>query len=524
MIDNVIKRDEILNSFPGILSTDLDEIYFNVLPHFVFYETISKNKKDCFCTHCKTNYIESPNERIYTNINSITHNAEGTCIKCKHPITYRCANKGRGVLKGRRNICIFSAVGDELYIRCFVVHYYFPHNEDIPEIDTDERHRYYLSKEGCQHWKFAGYKETKWQTVYSENEPTFSAGMFVPADNSYVIINPDKIYKTFLKYSELEQYYVSCGNRTITYLCFYAKHPNIEYLMKTGFDELVLDRIEGTSRGRINWKSNDVKRMLGLNKQEFMLLSEKGSNAYWKYKEIRRLTPEYSVSWRWDLFERYGNNLTYMIKIRELTDFNFKQIINYADKQQKARTSGILIDWKDYLEDCVKLNYNIKDSAISKPTDIYEAKKNIRQIIADLQNQKINFAIKEREKELQEWIMTHDGLTIVVPKSVNDIIREGRIQNHCVGGYCDKHANGLTNILFLRKLKQKSKPYYTMEISKTGQIIQCRGYNNNRNKEKTKDVIDFEVKYQKFLNAIFRKKSKKITENATDNQMLENVG
>jgi hypothetical protein len=103
---------------------------------------------------------------------------------------------------------------------------------------------------------------------------------------------------------------------------------------------------------------------------------------------------------------------------------------------------------------------------------------------------------------------------IVLPQSVEDIVREGKLQNHCVGGYADRHAEGKLHILFLRKIAEPTVPYYTMEVSTNGNIRQCRGYANNwahkGGKPKTDDIIEFEKRYQKYLTKLFKKHKQKL--------------
>lgn len=97
----------------------------------------------------------------------------------------------------------------------------------------------------------------------------------------------------------------------------------------------------------------------------------------------------------------------------------------------------------------------------------------------------------------------------MIPKSVQEIIDEGKRLNHCVGGYAQRHAEGRLTILFLRTTDKPDVPYYTMEVNTEGRIIQCRGYRNNcANNPKPQDIIDFENEYQDYLDAVFGKRIK----------------
>ncbi len=81
--------------------------------------------------------------------------------------------------------------------------------------------------------------------------------------------------------------------------------------------------------------------------------------------------------------------------------------------------------------------------------------------------------------------------------------------NHCVGGYAERHAKGKLTILFLRTADKPDVPYYTMEVSTDGRIVQCRGFkNNNANNPKPQKIIDFENDYQTYLDALFGRNNK----------------
>lgn len=95
---------------------------------------------------------------------------------------------------------------------------------------------------------------------------------------------------------------------------------------------------------------------------------------------------------------------------------------------------------------------------------------------------------------------------------MKEIEDEGRILSHCVGGYAERHAMGKLSIMFLRKASEPNKPYYTVEVSKYGGIVQCRGYRNNvvqnGGEDKPQEIKDFEQKYQRYLDRVFAEKRK----------------
>ncbi len=64
---------------------------------------------------------------------------------------------------------------------------------------------------------------------------------------------------------------------------------------------------------------------------------------------------------------------------------------------------------------------------------------------------------------------------VEIPQKTEDLKFEGKKLNHCVGSYIDRVITGKTQIVFLRKEKQK--PLITLEI-KDDRIIQAKGESN----------------------------------------------
>lgn len=73
---------------------------------------------------------------------------------------------------------------------------------------------------------------------------------------------------------------------------------------------------------------------------------------------------------------------------------------------------------------------------------------------------------------------TDGQYSIMLPENGSDLVREGSLLHHCVGGYADRVANGYTTIVFLRKNKDINTPFYTIEVDNDDKIVQIHGANN----------------------------------------------
>ena len=109
--------------------------------------------------------------------------------------------------------------------------------------------------------------------------------------------------------------------------------------------------------------------------------------------------------------------------------------------------------------------------------------------------------LKQKYRPL-EW--TDGELCIVVPESNADLVTEGMVLHHCVGGYGEKHVEG-RSIFFVRKYRRPERSYYTLNEDLTGMEpfrIQLHGYRNEYNDDGSmhsipKKVLDFVSRWEK---------------------------
>lgn len=107
-----------------------------------------------------------------------------------------------------------------------------------------------------------------------------------------------------------------------------------------------------------------------------------------------------------------------------------------------------------------------------------------QQEIADEKNREKEAKMKKLDEKRKKVFEAEDEEFLIrLPLKLSEIIKEGSSLNHCVGGYVDRHANGDTTILFLRKKSDKDKSFYTIECHGTDpkkgiDVRQIHGQNN----------------------------------------------
>lgn len=73
-----------------------------------------------------------------------------------------------------------------------------------------------------------------------------------------------------------------------------------------------------------------------------------------------------------------------------------------------------------------------------------------------------------------------DTYFIKACKELTDLLIEGSTLHHCVGSYVNSVSEGREYILFLRKVSEPDTPYFTIDVTPSGQVRQIHGlYNCN---------------------------------------------
>lgn len=167
-----------------------------------------------------------------------------------------------------------------------------------------------------------------------------------------------------------------------------------------------------------------------------------------------------------------------------------------------------LVDYRDYIRICKELNYDLRDTAISRPQNFTAAHDRVMLIQEQLRKDARAKALQnvasvyERLHGLIEW--TDGKLQVRMAHDAEDLVREGREMCHCVGGYCERVGEGRCIIFFVRRAAEPDKVFYTVEIKPNLQhleVVQCRGYKNkDRSPEDKAEVDAFMEKYARWFN------------------------
>lgn len=514
-----LDENMILKRFKNISFTPEEEqevaSYF---PQYILYRRNGK-EIDGYCTGCKQ-YLQ----------------LERYCRKPKHGDTWKCPNCGAEITfyaggrvpasrhRVRLNFVLFRAIDGELYMRALSVYQSFTKNafdwwNGISEYDTD-----YTSNENCVYWCGEG-AAVEWKSSYwggylrlKECHEPYFGGSFYNIDNSYIVIGLDEIKATCLKYSDFEKFIELCGETTydstplVVFLCMSAQHPQLEKLMKSGFEYIVRDKILHGG-GRLNYHGDTPQKVLRLNTAEVKAL--KGCNAA-EYNDYLYFRKNIRVSGNFErrlaMFDKYAMIAPSIVEIADRTGLSHEKVMNYIERQTKGKKQKnyqFVNDWKDYLDQCADLEYDLTDEGISKPADFPKMHERLSKLHKVRQDEIMREQFLKLAEMRREFEYAGERYIVIQPQSIDEIVAEGKALCHCVGGYADRHARGDLSIMFLRMKNKPQKPYYTIEVSKDGKIVQCRGYKNNYNSAKPERIKQFEAEYQKHLDKVMVERKKR---------------
>lgn len=405
------------------------------------------------------------------------------------PVPCEIMEKMKG--KGADNFLVFLTNGAELFVRGF--HRYSKGGRLV------ERQRYVFAKDGAVRY---GFEERKgWSILKYFREPVFCSKSYgFGFDNTYHALNTEAIYNSDMRYCQMS----STEKLMMCYLKLYCRHPNIEYLVKSGYAHLIETYYQGSWGSvqtlrvtqNINWKSNNLLKMLRLNRTEFKLLKGREYD-YSNYIAYRKKFPKYTPEELLMIIKVGWCSFDNIEKVTLPTALSVKRLAQYL-----TENSIRYYDYSDYLQQCQKLNYNLQDTAINMPRDFYKMHERLSKIIKIKVDEEARQKFKELFTERAKFEFEYKDLTLIQPKNIEEIVSEGKALNHCVGGYAERHSMGTTNIFFIRKKDNSTVPFYTIEVSNSYTIVQCRGFKNDRESPKPEEIIEFEKQYTEYLEGL----------------------
>ena len=483
----------------------------SVMPAYFFYD-YKKGAKNVegTCSSCGKETV----------IAGARHNREGVCPACGREVTMKARGR-RGCLFDRVTLQTVQKTGPGEVVVRIVKCCYTYRGQDTPEKVIFENARLFV-RTGREGVAVEGYYDsynkgilTSWRRGY---RPAFSTWQYCFAadlcGHLYCGNLPEALEGTPWQYCPADIFYGHDREpmELAPFLKAYTAHPRLEHLVKTGFWELA----SGLAYGRecvklLDEGQNRTHRLLRVAAEDVPFL--------------RSLDPAPSVL---EVFQEYcGHNLKdrrelllWQIKngiwrhISQILEYMTPhKLMGYLEKQysflnrRRTKRGGMRYsspqdlagEYRDYLEMCVKLGYDMKNSFVLYPRDLQKAHDSAARRVKRRADAEVRRDFQAVYVEIAGQVdFEADGMKIVSPAVPGDIIAEGHALHHCVGGYVERVAKRESIILFLRQCAEENKPFYTIELQDR-KVVQVRGMQNC---SATPEVKQFLRKWEKKVLAV----------------------
>lgn len=486
--------------------------------HMLYYKKKGKRATVC-CSKCggvfKGRFADgiSYESQFEKYIQEPKEGTIGRCVLCDNTGWYKCQGKAKRNYGESRYI--FTA--DKYLERGIVVRYIKVEKQWILEECCGENglpqmHGAYEKWEGVEIARTYFEPGKKIQTDYQKHDP-YARKDFWDDCNLYgmdnisikaAAVHPkvwNVLKKSEFEYCEMQEYRrgIRENINVVSYLSCYRRLPQLEIFVKLGLIEVVKEILKGSE-----WliKSKEAKKLddaLGIHKERVPMLVEHNG----RISLLRVLQAEKELEQKWTgeqilKLEELGigkEDIRIILQIMSLQKM-LNAIEKYAGCEYQTGCSGaverlkhIATTYIDYLKMRRNLGYDLSNTVYQKPRDLMTAHRNM---VIEQDKEKIDKRIRETEEKYpnirsnyrklrNQYFYEDDNLLIRPARSAKEIVEEGRVLHHCVGGdgYLSSHNSGKSIILMLRLKEKEDIPYITVEIENT-RIIQWYGMNDKK--------------------------------------------
>ena len=302
---------------------------------------------------------------------------------------------------------------------------------------------------------------------------------------------------TIFQYSALQEYAKNVREvNPIDYLERYSQTPQIEVLVKMGLTDVVEKLVKCYYGIVADENARRPDQFLGIRKERVQQLIKKKGDTH--LLEVMQMERRQGKNWTDTQIEHLAETGLSGAQVAMATRYmTLQKLLNRIEKyagceygtgcySASERIRHTAITYADYLSMRVNAGYDLSNSVYQQPRDL-EAAHN--KLVMESNKAKMDRYLEEvaerypeirkSYKKLRNKYYYEDDRYIIRPaRSAEEIVMEGRLLHHCVGGntYLGKHNTGQTYILMLRFREEPDVPYITVEIdAKNPKIMQWYG-------------------------------------------------
>lgn len=293
-------------------------------------------------------------------------------------------------------------------------------------------------------------------------------------------------------------YWKSGGTVPIDYLKIWKKWKPIENVCNSGFANLVAEAIETNAWWAAYKKLEEILDMSKKKPHEILRIGKSD------FKEISKWSRKPEI-WEMELWGEYHkaegklgaleffesvnvfhkNGINGAVQLMTVYhDCDIPKLRNYMEKQGlQPDEVGLLLDTRRMYRQITGRQELTEEERFPRHLQATHDRLTAQTVACRnaekaMEYQKGFDRVLEKFGQIQ-W--TDKELAVILPKCNGDLIREGDVLRHCVGGYGHQHSTGESIILFVRHYRRPERPYYTLNISFKGlepKEVQLHGYGN----------------------------------------------
>ena len=332
--------------------------------------------------------------------------------------------------------------------------------------------------------------------------------------SGYTVVGLDEIEKSPFKYCQLDKF-LERSNSAMRYLAVCCIFPRqVEMLMKAGMIDPVSDLVHGRkwNAAAFDWSEANPLDSFDLDKNEMKeyLSSGKNLEALTYYKQFRRQKikcsiPEVQEVMKVAPYLKVQSTVMRMKKCRVEPSRWIEYIkretesANRGKKKNLMSVGSVAQFWIDYVDAAEVLGYDLKNPIMSTPKGIIKKHNQAVKAVAPILAARRKTELSAKEKKMLEnntarYEYTDGKYILRAAISADEIVDEGKVLKHCVGGYADRHVNGKLTIVFLRTAADPFAPLVTIEMMGS-RMVQIHGYKNDVNakikpRDKYAEILD----------------------------------
>jgi len=499
--------------------------------YFIIYEYKGKTPNQGWCSCCQR----------FVPVTKPRHNKEGKCVRCGRDIIFKAAGRIKTLsTEWYSGQCIQRIEGGIVVRRFEQRQWYRDADYTKPNTAMEENERILIMDDGTVKRYYYGLYKNKEHRFILERD--YDPARFYWASRIKLYTkNMGRLKQTVLKNSAVDLWMNQWKEKRLPvradrYLVLEKAHPVIEKLARIGMFKLAEGIIDEKAYNEpliINEKETVLAKILRIDKARLkrMRAIDGGINHldWYQYeKMVDRIWPDAMIKDFGDA-QFATENFGYL-PVRPLS---YVRIWNYLKRQQaiSGKSMGELDStWRDYLHMAEKAKMDITKEQIWKPKDLQAAH---NEVVLILQKGEMEKEAQKLEKKwpkvngnlekLKKFEYTDGKFVIVAPESILDIVKEGRILQHCVHTcdfYFDRIQRDETYLFFLRRAGHEDIPWYTLEVEAGGNIRQKRTTGDNQNKD-FEEAVGFLKKWQKVFAKRMTKAEKEAGEKADQARIQE---